>query len=106
MSKAIVTEYYNHLANKDLDSLKNLFSDSIELQSPTLTTDGKTAVGNGFNDFFTNYTAIEVVSTTMYEDGDTVVSETNFQIDGASVKTADIFTVSGGLITAIHSYTV
>lgn len=106
MSKAIVTEYYNHLAAKDLDSLKNLFSDSIELQSPTLTTDGKTAVGNGFNDFFTNYTAIEVVSTTMYEDGDIVVSETNFQIDGASVKTADIFTVSGGLITAIHSYTV
>jgi len=106
MSKAIVTEYYNHLSNKDLDSLKNLFSDSVTLESSLLTTDGKTAVGNGFNDFFTNYTVIEVVSSTMYEDGDTVISENNLQIDGASVKTADIFTVSGGLITAIHSYTV
>jgi len=42
----------------------------------------------------------------MYEDGNTVVSETNFQIDDVSTKTADIFTVIDGKITAIHSYTV
>lgn len=106
MSKAIVTEYYNHLANKDLESLKGLLSDAVTLESSTLTTDGKTAVGNGFNDFFTAYTDISVVSTTMYQEGDTVVSETNFQIDGALTKTADIFTIESDLITSIRSYTV
>ena len=80
MSKAIVTEYYNHLSNKNLDGLKGLFNDSIELQSPTLTTDGVTAVGNGFTELFNSVTTIQVVSATMYEDGNTVVSETNFQI--------------------------
>jgi ketosteroid isomerase-like protein len=106
MSKAIVTEYYNHLSNKNLDGLKGLFNDSIELQSPTLTTDGVTAVGNGFTELFNSVTTIQVVSATMYEDGNTVVSETNFQIDDVSTKTADIFTVIDGKITAIHSYTV
>lgn len=106
MSKTVVTEYYNHLANKDVDAIKNLLSDDVELQSSTLTTDGKTAVGNGFTSLFNDVTTIEVVSNTMYEDGDTVVSENNLQIDGALIKTADVFTVVSGQITAIHSYTV
>lgn len=106
MSKTLVTEYYTQLSNKDLDALKNLFSDTVELQSTTLTTDGKTAVGQGFSELFENITSIQVVSTTMYQDGDTIISETNFDMDGSLVKTADVFTVSNDLITSIHSYTV
>ena len=106
MSKTVITEYYNQLVNKDLDAIKGLLSDSVELQSATLTTDGKTAVGDGFGTLFEGITSIKLVSNTMFEDGNTVVSENNFEIDGAHIKTADIFTVTDGLITSIHSYTV
>ena len=104
MSKALITEYYTHLSNKDLDKLGSLLSNSVELITPTVKTDGKTAVIAGYTELFDAVSVISVVSTRMYEDGNTVISETDFSLDGVTTQFAEIFTITDGLISSIHTY--
>jgi len=106
MSKEIVTQYYEHLTNKDVDSLKSLLSDTVAIKSATLTTDGKTSVGDGFTAVFESATSIQLVSTVLYQDGNTIIAEIGLNIDGALLDICDVITVENELITAIHSYNI
>ncbi|UJH67933.1 nuclear transport factor 2 family protein [Allomuricauda sp. SCSIO 65647] len=105
-NKEISLSYLKRYAEKDLDSIEEMFSEDIVLRDWKIRVEGK---GNALNETRKNFESvhsieIDVLST--YENNDTVAAELKITVDSTEqLFVVDVITIgSEGKIKSIRAY--
>jgi ketosteroid isomerase-like protein len=87
----LVLDYFKNFTDKNLDKLGNMFADDIKLTDWNIRASGKQQVLRENKAIFDNVGTINILVSTMAQDGDVVFSEIQVILDEeTTIKVVDI----------------
>ena len=85
MLKSIVLDYFRIFSNKDVNNLKNFFSEDIELRDWEIKVRGLLNVVKANQQIFDNVESISIVPINLYEFKNTLVAEIEILINNKEI---------------------
>lgn len=103
--KELCKKYFETFSAKDLESLAEMFDDSIYLRDWETSASGIDLVLQANQQIFNAVNTIQVTPTSMYQEGDTVACELDIVInDSEKILVVDIITFNGDKIASVKAY--
>lgn len=105
-NKEICLTYLKKYAEKDINSMEEMFSEDIVLRDWKISVEGKKNALNETRKNFQNATSIEIEVLSTYENKDTVAAELKITVDATEeLYVVDVITIdSKGKIKSIRAY--